>query len=494
MTPRARKPSIAASLAMILTACLALLSVWSGSFAQASDSADRTPSGHAKKSLPADCHQKKKADDAVCFAVGWTDAQTTSLSARSAGSDGPPSTALSPTDVIDAYKLPATTAGGGQTVAIVDAYGWAGAEAELSAYRAYYGLPPCTTANGCFKKVDQRGGSDYPRDDAGWALETMLDLDAVSAACPNCNILLVQSDDAGVNSLTKAVETAVLLGAKVVSNSYGVSGEFADQTAFDPSYDHPGVAVIVATGDVGNQTSWPATIPLVIAAGGTALRHEATTARGWTETAWKNGGSGCSRYERRPDYQLGLETACPDNRANADLSAVADPATGLAVFYNNGWLQVGGTSLASPLLAGMFALAGTPAAETYPVENLYSPTRGGNFFDVVNGSNGSCGNILCTAGPGWDGPTGVGTPNGIAGLKQGPHGTITGIVTDEETGQPIAGAVVSASGGMKTRTDPKGHYSLANIDVGTYDISASAYRYPAESVTGVAVTDPFVLP
>jgi N-acetylneuraminic acid mutarotase len=398
----------------------------------------------------------------------------------------PPPTALGPTDIQDAYNLPDT--GDGMTVGIVDAFGDSHAEADLAQFRSYYGLPACTVASGCLTIVNQDGDtSPLPPDDPGWGLETSLDLDAVSAACPKCHILLVQGDDNSLDNLGIAVDTAVAMGAKFVSNSYGVPGEDPSELDFDHYYDHPGVAVTASTGDAGNVTNWPATNPNVVAVGGTTLTSDSTP-RGWSESAWADGGSGCSPYEPKPDFQEGLSTNCA-NRAIADISADADPATGLAVYDTlgeGGWLQVGGTSLSSPLVAGMYALAGTPVDGTYP--NSYPYADPGDLFDVTSGSDGGCGNVLCNAGPGWDGPTGLGTPNGVSALTTGPHGTVAGTVTDSSTGDPISGATVSTPDGHSATTDSSGSYSLS-LPVGTYDVTASAFGYADKTVSGVVVDE-----
>ncbi|GAB3557028.1 S53 family peptidase [Spelaeicoccus albus] len=326
----------------------------------------------------------------------------------------PPSTAITPNQLRDAYNLP--DGGEGVTVAIVDAGGYSSAQSDLNAYRSHYGISSCTTANGCFSKYDQNGGTDYPADDPGWSVETALDLDAVSAVCPKCDIMLVQGDDASFDSLGKAVDTAVAKGADYVSNSYGVDNEGTSSLQdYDHYYNHKGVGIIAASGDTGNTQSWPATNPTVTGVGGTKLTKNSSS-RGWAETAWVSGGSGCSNYEPKPAFQEGLTTNCT-NRASADVAADADPSSGLAVYNTlgqDGWGQVGGTSLASPLMAGMFALAGAPAAGTYPVTYPYANSS--QLFDITNGSNGTCGNLLCNAGSGYDGPTGMGTPNGVGAL------------------------------------------------------------------------------
>jgi subtilase family serine protease len=333
---------------------------------------------------------------------------------------------LGPTQIQAAYKLSGLQSGG-QTVAIVDAYDDPKAESDLATYRSTLHLPPCTTANGCFRKVNQDGAaSPLPATDYGWATEISLDLDAVSAACPDCHILLVEAATPDDGPLMTAVDTAVRLGAAAVSNSYG-GPEDATQLAADAHLNHPGVAITVSSGDAGYGVEWPASSQYVTAVGGTTLKTVAN-ARGWTETVWKGAGSGCSAYEPKPSWQQ--DTGCA-RRTVADVSAVADPATGLGVYdtYNScgtssfcdflislgaaqgldGWAQVGGTSLSSPLIAAVYALArNAVTAGSYPYAHP------GALFDVTSGSNGSCGSsYLCTGKVGYDGPTGLGTPNGI---------------------------------------------------------------------------------
>ena len=332
---------------------------------------------------------------------------------------------LTPADIRSAYKLSGLRSGG-RTVAIVDAYDNPKAESDLAVYRKTFGLPPCTTANGCFRKVNQNGAaSPLPAPDYGWAEEISLDLDAVSAACPDCHILLVEASTPDTAPLMTAVDTAVRLGAVAVSNSYGGT-EDSTILAADSHLNHPGVAITASSGDSGYGVSWPASSRYVTAVGGTTLAR-ASNARGWTETAWSGAGSGCSTYEPKPSWQH--DTGCA-MRTVADVSADADPNSGLGVYdtYNScgssslcdllielgavqgldGWVQVGGTSLSSPLVASVYALAGNSVTYgSYP----YSHTA--SLFDVTSGSNGSCGgSYLCTAKPGYDGPTGLGTPDG----------------------------------------------------------------------------------
>src|SRR3954453_21006450 len=195
-------------------------------------------------------------------------------------------------DIQSAYKLPSSTAGAGQTIAIVDAFDDPTAERDLAKYRSFYGLPACTAASGCFRKVNQTGGTLPPAPSPDWALEISLDLDMVSAVCPNCHILLVESTTNLDSDLYAAEDTAARLGATEISNSWG-GDESADETANDVHFDHPGVAITASSGDNGFGVSYPAASPLLTAVGGTSLTRS-TNARGWTESAWSGAGSGCS--------------------------------------------------------------------------------------------------------------------------------------------------------------------------------------------------------
>ncbi|MET8631623.1 kelch repeat-containing protein [Streptomyces sp. NPDC004680] len=421
---------------------------------------------------------------ARCFANGLADAKGHLVQQD----DGPLPGSLGPADIQQAYALP--SGGADHTVAIVDAYGYDNAEADLAVFRAHYGLAPCTTDNGCFKKTDQRGGTHYPAESPDWSIETALDLDAVSSACPACHILLVQADDNSSANLGQAVDTAADLGVVAISNSYGIAGEIPFESRYDHYYDHPGIAVTASTGDYGNVQSYPATDPGVIAVGGTTLSKDPSSPRGWTETAWADGGSGCSLYETAPDFQSGVATGCSGKRATADVSADADSDTGLAVYNTlgqDGWAQWGGTSLASPLVAAMYALAGPAVPGTYPASYLYR--KGASFNDVTDGTNGWCGDIACTAGPGWDGPTGVGTPNGVSGLTMGPSAKVSGRVTAGHKGlADVTVTLTDASGyAFHGVTDAHGRYDVA-VAAGTYRLAASSFGYDGDAVDNVTVT------
>lgn len=363
------------------------------------------------------CAVSNRPDVMACSALKVTaGAETLAHSTVPAASGVNPAATPSgygPSDLHSAYALP-TAGGSGATVAIVDAYDDPSAESNLATYRSTYGLTACTTANGCFRKVGQSGTGSLPAANAGWAEEISLDLDMVSAICPQCHILLVEASSASMANLGQAVNTAVALGAKYVSNSYG-GGESSADTSYDSSYfNHPGVAITVSSGDSSYGVEYPAASRYVTAVGGTALRRATGTTRGWSETAWTGAGSGCSRYDAKPSWQK--DTGC-SRRTVADVSAVADPSTGVAVYdtYGGdpGWEVFGGTSVSSPIIAAVYALAGTPSSGSTPASFPYAHT--GALFDVTSGSNGSCGgSYLCTAGPGYDGPTGLGTPNGTA--------------------------------------------------------------------------------
>ena len=390
-----------------------------------------------------------------------------------------------PGDLQSAYDLPSATAGAGTTVAIVDAFDDPTAEADLAVYRTQFGLPACTTANGCFRKVNQEGQSaPLPDPDDGWSGEIALDLDMVSATCPKCNILLVEGNDNSFDALAQAAQTAVDLGAKYVSNSYG-GPEDPQDLDYNSFYTHPGVVVTASTGDDGYGTSYPATAPGVTAVGGTSL-VTASGARGWAETAWAGAGSGCSDVQAKPSFQT--DDGC-DMRSVADVSAVADPQTGVAVYVttgDSGWNVYGGTSASSPIIASVYALAGTPVSGSDP--EGYPWANPGALNDVTSGDNGSCSPAyLCTAGPGYDGPTGLGTPNGVASFRSGPAGTVTGKVTDRTSHAGIAGARVSA-GTSSTTTGADGTYSMS-VPVDTYTVTAAAYGYRSASKAGVAVAD-----
>jgi subtilase family serine protease len=346
---------------------------------------------------------------ARCFAEVRTDTGTRNLAAHALP------TGYGPADLRSAYALP-SAGGANQTVAIVDAGDDATAEADLGVYRSTYGLPACTTANGCFRKVDEQGKTSPLPTNQGWGIEIALDLDMVSAACPGCHILLVEGDSASFDDLGTSENTAVALGANEVSNSYGGT-EFNGSTDYAADYAHPGVAIVASSGDAGyGVANTPAAYQSVVAVGGTSLT-KANNARGWTETAWAGASSGCSAWIDKPAWQS--DPNCP-GRMVADVAADADPDTGPAVydaFDGYQWLVVGGTSASSPFIAGVIGLAGNPGQ--YPNASYFYP-HAAQLNDVTSGNNSASedcgGDYQCNAVPGYDGPTGLGTPNGVAGF------------------------------------------------------------------------------
>jgi hypothetical protein len=348
---------------------------------------------------------------------------------------------LTPADLQSAYALP-TSGGSGMTIAIVDAQDNPNAEKDLAVYRQQFGLSPCTTTNGCFKKVNQSGQpTPLPTPDTGWAGEIALDLDMASAACPSCKILLVEANSASMSDLGAAVNAAVKLGANVVSNSYGGSEDSSAPTTDQQYFNHAGVTITASSGDGGYGVEYPAASKYVLAVGGTSLTKASNT-RGWSEKAWSGAGSGCSKYETKPSFQT--DTGC-GKRTVADVSAVADPNTGVAVYNTyggSGWAVYGGTSASSPLVAAILALTGKAN-----VGNGWPYAHTGAFFDVTSGSNGSCGgSYLCTGTAGYDGPTGLGTPNGAL-IASGGGGGGGDAGTDSGGGDSGGGDAGTDSGG-----------------------------------------------
>jgi hypothetical protein len=372
-----------------------------------------------------------------------------------------------PSSLRSAYKV--TQSGSSAiTVAIVDAYDMPYAEEDLAAYRSQFGLPPCTTANGCFRRVDQRGGTSYPEYDYGWGSEIDLDTQMVSAICPNCHILVVEADSDLYTDLAAAEERAAAMGATVISNSFG-GPESSYALAVQSSFDHPGTGVFASSGDWGYEVDFPASSQHVIAVGGTSL-STAANARGWTESAWSWGGSGCSSYMSKPVWQMDLGCA---NRTVADVAAVADPNTGVAMYDPDygGWGIWGGTSASAPIVATIAALAKSADSAPYMAGDLYA--NASTLFDVTSGSNGSCSpSYLCAAGTGYDGPTGLGTPNGIESFVA-PAGQVRGTLT--ASGSPRAGLRVVATAPsvqVAALTAADGSYSL-RLRAGSYTLAFS---------------------
>ncbi|HTY40180.1 MAG TPA: S53 family peptidase [Candidatus Paceibacterota bacterium] len=326
-----------------------------------------------------------------------------------------------PTQFLDAYGLTGTAVSGAPLIAIVDAYDHPRIQNDLNNYSATFGiptLPACTgaiknSATPCFQKVNQSGQTrSYPRSNAGWDLEIALDVEAAHATCQNCRVLLVEANSASYTDLLKAVDTATAQGAVVVSGSWG-GGEFSGESAYDSHFNKTGVAFTFSAGDSGYGSSYPAASPYVTAVGGTSLLVNPDNSY-LGEQTWSGTGSGCSAYETKPAWQS--DPLCK-KRTIGDVAADADPATGAAVYDSVayagqvGWFQVGGTSLSAPLIAAVYAEQGIPSASR--ANSLpYSQGTATNLHDITTGTNGSCGTYLCGAAVGYDGPTGLGSPNG----------------------------------------------------------------------------------
>jgi len=342
------------------------------------------------------------------------DVVTNSAGRPQAGATPSPGS-LGPSQFHSAYNLP-TSAPNAQTIGIVDAFDDPNIAGDLAHYDSFYGIP----APPSFRKVNQTGGTAYPRSNSGWDLEIALDVETAHAVCQNCNILLVEANSASLADLGAAENEAVKLGATVISNSWG-SSEYSTETADEAAYfNHPGVAITASAGDSGFGAMFPAASHYVTAVGGTTLTLNSNG--NWAgETVWSGTGSGCSQYEPKPSWQ---HDGCSHRTLN-DVAADADPKSGAAVYdsvpyqLQSGWFQVGGTSLASPLIAAVYALAGNPASVNAG-SSPYSASSS-QLHDISSGSDGSCGgSYLCTAAVGYDGPTGMGTPNGVGAFAGTP--------------------------------------------------------------------------
>jgi alpha-tubulin suppressor-like RCC1 family protein len=408
-----------------------------------------------------------------------------------------------PQDLQAAYQIPAAGATG-QTVAVVDAFGYPAAEEDLSKYRERYGLPPCTSADGCFAKVNESGEeANYPPpEEEGWEDESALDLDMASAACPGCHLMLVQASSAYLSDIGEAVNTAARLGATEISNSYGLPEEEcgpSDCEELNVDYDHPGVVVTAAAGDSGydnfrigaSSPSFPASSPYVVAVGGTSLTHSHQGSRGWSEEPWYlyfegGSGGGCSTAEPKPTWQK--DTGCA-TRTDNDVAAVAACMTPVSVYVAE-WADACGTSVSAPLVAGIAAHASDYARSLPGADAFYLDPRA--MFDITSGTNGECvlpveEEYLCYAGPGYDGPSGEGSPLGALSL----NGTAPSAAASP------ASAVSADEATLNGRLDPQGLGTTYHFEYGettSYGTSvpvpgASAGSGTAEQRVSGTITD-----
>jgi subtilase family serine protease len=323
---------------------------------------------------------------------------------------------FTPSDLASAYNLD-TTLEPNVTIGIAAAYGYANAESDLAAYRSQFGLPACTVVSGCLTLVNQEGNASPlpgpPPQNDDWTLETAYGLDMASATCPHCKLLVLEADNDQGNGLFEMQSVAANLGAAVMVDAFGAPESSIDVSLLESYFNVPGLSIFAAGGVDGysnggsNSPDYPASSAYVIAVGGTTLATS-TNSRGWAETAWSEGGSGCSSLVAKPAYQG--NTGC-GNRAIVDVSAVSDPNTGVAIYNAGaGGFSIVGGSGAAAIVAGIFALTGQ-AGQTAALAYQHPEA----FYDITSGSNGTCGGgLICTASAGWDGPTGIGTPNGRA--------------------------------------------------------------------------------
>jgi subtilase family serine protease len=348
------------------------------------------------------CPGPAAPDSARCHADVVTDTHLRPFASASP-------TGLSPATIQSAYNFSTSaTAGAGQTIAIVDAYDDPNAEKDMNIFSSQYGLPACTTGNGCFRKVNQTGGTSYPRADSGWALEISLDVQWAHAIAPGAKILLVEANSNSFANLM-AAEDYARAHAQYVSNSWGGS-EFSSETSYDSHFVQSGVSFFVSAGDSGLPAEYPSTSPNLISVGGTTLHFSGGALT--SETGWSSGGGGCSVYELANAAQSSFsqygQVSCGGNRATPDVSLDADPSSGVSVYDSTryqgqqGWFTVGGTSASSPMWAARSADAGVP------VDSAYVYGTNITYRDVTSGNNGASCLILydlCSGRGSWTGTT-----------------------------------------------------------------------------------------
>jgi hypothetical protein len=436
---------------------------------------------------------------ASCAVLTGTPAKGAAKAAASGAAAATAITGFTPAQLQAAYgaqgSYSASAAGSGETVAVVTAYDDPDAASDLATYRTQYSLNACTVADGCFQKVSQTGSTtQLPPSSAGWTTAASESLDAISAICGRCHIILVEANSPSVDDLGTAVNEAVTLGAKFVDNDWYKSEASigSAESTYDSEYfNHPGVAITAPAGDGGYGVNYPAASPDVIAVGGTTLTASTTTASGYTQTAWTGSGSGCSAYETKPTWQTDTSN-CADRTLN-DLAAVADPNTSIAYYdtpTEGGWAPDGGagTAVASAIVAAMYAVAGAPAASTWPAEYPYqhpggSYTTPGNAYPYIDGLDNittETGGVtqtctpayFCNAGAGYNGPTGLGAPftslslTSTGGESGVIYGTQEGTCVDDKAGStananPIQIWACNTTGNQVWTAEPDGTIRFA---------------------------------
>jgi hypothetical protein len=495
-----------------------------------------------------------KPGDAACFALALVPTPASAMSARQyQAGDGArsrgPAGGLTPADLATAYGFIPSVGGAGQTVAVVEAYDDPDIEKDLGTFDSQYGLPACTKADGCFSKVSQTGSTtSLPSvDKVGWSLEMSLDVETVHSVCESCKILVIEADSEALANLAASVNEAVALGASEVSNSYGALESEMGATE-QAAYNHPGVVITASAGDSG-YLNWdyvadfltapampntPAALPTVVAVGGTSLELKANGTRR-SESVWNDSGrpsrkefkrfsatgGGCSTLFTAPAWQQSAPgwtgTGCKAKRLVSDISAVADPYTGLDIYdsyvyepaFTPGWLTMGGTSLSTPLITALYGLAAGSHGISYPAASLYAHLgEASALYDVTTGGNGYCdgeapgtcgepaineefgdldceGTTSCDAAPGFDGPSGVGAPNGLSAFT-GPSQSKPTVVTEP------ANSVTATSAVLNATVNPNGEsVSVCTFEYGptsAYGQNAPCSTLPRSGTSPVAVS------
>jgi hypothetical protein len=456
--------------------------------------------GHASYQLPAGVTDPCAAatpGHATCAALTGAPAHGAHVKAATATTPA----GYAPSDLQSAYSLPKTTSlGTAETVAVVTAYDDPAAASDLGTYRSQYGLSSCTTANGCFKKVNQTGGTTYPGTSAGWSAADAQSLDMISALCPACHLLLVEANSTAITDFGTAENEAVTLGADFIDNDWitAEAGLGSSETSYDAQYfNHPGVAITAPAGNAGYSggVNYPAASSDVTAVGGTTLT-KSTGGRGWTETAWSGSGSGCSAYEPKPSWQT--DTGCSDRTLN-DTAAVADPGDPVAYYDTptvGGWGEGGGTDVSAAIIAAVYALAGPPAPGTNPAAYLYNTP--GALNAITSGSNGTCSpTYLCTAQPGYNGPAGLGTPAGTAAYGtyqaafQGTNGDLW-YTTPTKAGNHDTGLGMASGSSTAITASGEVAFQGTNGHLWLYDPSTGSGRDTGLSM--LAKTSPAIAP
>ncbi len=349
------------------------------------------------------CQTQTDSTSVLCQANQYDSAAVPNPSAAPSQIPG-----IRPAQLAQQYNYNPASGGSNQTVAVVVAFDDSTyLENDLNVYRSTFGMSPCTVASGCLTFVNQYPKLAIPDVFGLWPIEADVDVEMVSAVCPNCKILVAQALDRHIKSMSATNDVAVANGATEVSNSWSIP-ESSGALGYAAHFAHPGIPITAGAGDGGFGVGFPADVASVIAVGGTTLNiatHQ--------ESVWPLTGSGCSALVAKPAFQT--DAGCPNRTAN-DVAVVADPTTGVAVYSTTagGWVVMGGTSLGPPIIAAMYALQGN-AGQIDDATSLYK--NAGSFNKILTGSNGTCSpSYLCTAGGVYSGPTGVGSPNGTAGF------------------------------------------------------------------------------